>query len=106
MNRRPNHYHNHPERGTDTWDPPTLEQRASEAAEKATCQRCEVVILEDSSATGVVFGRLMVPILQVKHAYQLCGKCGLGLREYVFPKILEDHNYLAIKEKLLTEFWT
>jgi hypothetical protein len=83
----------------------TLDEKAEEAANKATCQRCETVILSDSSAEGVVFGRLIVPILGVKHEYQLCGKCGLGLREYVFPKILEDDGYLAVKNQLLTEHW-
>ena len=105
MNRRPNHYHNHPERGTNTWDPPqTLAERASEAAEKATCQRCDVVILQDPSAQGVVFGRLLVPLARVKRSYQLCGKCGLALREFIYPRILDDPVYLEIKRELL-ERW-
>ena len=109
----PNHYHHDslgdPETCTgDHNHPPrrTLEERAEEAAEEATCQRCDVVILEDPSAQGVVFGRLMVPLLRVQHAYQLCGKCGLGLREYLFPGILEDPSYLEVRRQLLTEHWT
>ena len=84
---------------------PTLEERAERAAETAQCSRCGVVILQEESKTGVVFGRLIVPILGVTHTYQLCGKCGLLLREFLFPGILDDPVYLAIKNRLLTEFW-
>lgn len=85
---------------------PSLEERAEAAAQEARCQRCEVVILDDASASGVVFGRLIVPVLGVKHEYQLCGKCGLGLREYVFPKLVDDPNYQSVKRQLLMEYWT
>lgn len=83
----------------------SLDALAEEAANKATCSRCGVVILADSSAEGVVFGRIMVPLVRVNHAFQMCGKCGLALREFVFPPLLQDRNYLAVKEQLLTRFW-
>jgi hypothetical protein len=109
---RPNHYFNDSlgDPATCSGDhnhlSPELTARAEEAANNARCARCQVVILEDSSKTGVVFGRLLVPILGVKHTYQLCGKCGLGLREFLFPGILDDPTYLAVKATLLGEHWT
>ena len=82
----------------------SLQERLVKAALEARCQRCEVVILEDSSKAGVVFGRLLVPVLGVKHAYQLCGKCGLALREFLFPRLLDDPNFVETKRQLLTEW--
>lgn len=87
-------------------DRPSLEERAAEAASRATCARCKVVILDDSSGSGVVLGRLIVPLLGIKHAYQMCGKCGLALREFIFPDLDRDPVYQECKRKLLTEFWT
>lgn len=89
--------HNHPDR--------TLEERAEEAAQTAQCDRCKVVILDDSSKLGVLFGRILVPLLGVKHTYQLCGKCGLALREFLFPRILDDPVYQDLKRQLVSEHW-
>lgn len=85
---------------------PTLEERAEAAARTAVCTRCDVVILEDRSATGVLFGRLIVPVLGVKRQFQLCGKCGLALREFLYPELASDPDYQLKKLALLTEFWT
>jgi len=84
----------------------SLDERAEEAAENAQCTRCGVIILQDTSSSGVVFGRIMVPLLRVTHTYQLCGKCGLALREFVFPALQSDPHFLEVKRRLLTEFWT
>jgi hypothetical protein len=84
---------------------PTLEERAEAAAREAVCTRCDAVILDEPSRAGVVFGRLMVPVLGAKHEFQLCGRCGLGLREYLYPEVQHDPRYNLIKNLLLTEHW-
>lgn len=84
---------------------PTLDERAEAAAREAVCTRCEAVILDEASKAGVVFGRLIVPIVSVTHTFQLCGKCGLGLREFLFPSITEDIIYQSVKHQLLTDHW-
>lgn len=83
----------------------SLEERAEEAARKATCRRCETVLLDDPSAIGMVFGRLRVPMSGVNLSYQLCGKCGLGLREFLQPSLVDDRAYQTAKVQLLTEHW-
>lgn len=82
-----------------------LDAKAEAAARDAKCQRCKVVILEDPSKSGVVFGRLMVPMLGVSHTYQLCGRCGLLLRELIYPELDYDEKYQQIKSALVEEFW-
>lgn len=82
-----------------------LQARAEAAAEQAECTRCKVRILADESKTGMVFGRLFVPLAGSRHTFQLCGKCGLALREFLFPHLLDDATYAEIKRLLLTEHW-
>lgn len=82
-----------------------LDERAEEAARNATCMRCQVVILGEASAVGMVFGRIIVPVTGIQENYQLCGKCGLALREFLTPELLQDQHYLGVKTQLLGEFW-
>lgn len=86
-------------------DPSSLDERAREAAERAECTRCSVRILSDDSKAGLVFGRVFVPVSDARHSFQLCGKCGLALREFLKPSLVDDPEYQLAKHRLLTEFW-
>lgn len=115
---RPNHYaqdalgdpyacigdHNHPY----DWNVEDAAERraaldaaAEEAAERAVCARCGVRILGDPSREGVVFGRVMVPMIRLKEAFQLCGRCGLKLREFLTPEVLDNDDYIGKRNQLL-----
>lgn len=85
---------------------PELDARAEEAASKATCKRCGVLILQDSSASGLVLGRIIVPGVNVNISYQLCGKCGLALQEFLCPGLVTEREYMAVKTQLLQEHWS
>lgn len=84
---------------------PTLDERAEAAAQEAVCTRCLAVILDEPSKAGLVFGRVLVPLLGVKDTFQLCGKCGLGLREYLYPEIALDPQYWSARQELLRDHW-
>lgn len=83
----------------------TLEERAEQAAENARCQRCEKRIMRDKSAEAMAFLRILVPGLGFKKAVQLCGRCGVDLREFLSPELADDPGFQATKQALLGE-WT
>lgn len=81
-----------------------LEARAAEAAAQAGCSRCKAVILEEGSLIGLVFVRMEAVATRQKDAVQLCGKCGLLLREFLRPERLDDPRYQAAAD-LLRRTW-
>lgn len=82
-----------------------LAARAAEAAGRARCDRCQVVILEAKSAAGAVTGLFRAVATGVNIHFNLCGMCALGLREYLRPAILLDPIYLDTKRQLTEEVW-
>lgn len=83
----------------------TLEERAAAAARKARCGRCQEVILETPSAMGVVTGHYRAVALKTTSPFKLCGECGLGLREFLNPRLKEDAAYNGFK-RLIRELWS
>lgn len=82
----------------------TLEERAEEAAKKAKCSRCGTVIMQDPGRLGLATGTLRTSALGTTVGFQLCGKCGLVVREAIWPKLLTDPNYLSLRAELM-EMW-
>lgn len=79
-----------------------IEQAAEEAGARAACSRCKAVIVEESSATGAVRGTYRAIALRPDYAqhFQLCGRCGLRLREFLFPEVEHNPIYLETKRQL------
>lgn len=82
----------------------TLEQKAARAAKRTRCGRCQVVILDSPSAMATVTGYYRAPALGTVTPYSLCGECGLLLREFLNPRLLDDSVYRA-SAKILREAW-
>ena len=83
-----------------------LEAEAEAAAERARCTICDVRIMGEKSRDGVLFGRIVGPFLEQPLTFQVCGLCGLKLREFIVPDVLDDPVYVESKATLLREFWT
>lgn len=81
-----------------------LEEKAAEAAKRAPCGRCGEVILETESAIGTVTGYYRAVAIGTTSSFQLCGECGLDLREFLNPHLVEDAIYRGFKE-LLRGMW-
>lgn len=81
-----------------------LEAKAAEAAKKALCGRCGGVIMETESAIGTVTGYYRAVAIGTVSPFQLCGECGLKLREFLNPQLVEDAIYRGFKE-LLRGMW-
>ena len=81
-------------------EPASLRQRAKEAADKAQCARCAVVILSDVSAVGAMTGLDRVPALGVNTHFALCGNCGLDLREWMFPAAAKTAGFQYVAREL------
>lgn len=84
---------------------PELEARAARLAAEAICTRCQTLIMDDSSAAGLMFLSVRVPLMSVKETHQLCGKCGVQVREFLYPELLGDEKFQSAKHELLMEHW-
>lgn len=82
-----------------------LEERAAKAAQEARCGRCRVVIVSAGSAMGVVTGYYRAVALGSTTAFQLCGLCGLELREFLQPALEDDRAFQNMKD-ILVEGWS
>lgn len=76
------------------------EERARQLAAEAPCSRCGEVILDGPSAVGVVTGQYRLVATRQSVPYQLCGMCGLRLREFLFPESTRDPRYTALRDAL------
>lgn len=79
----------------------TLEERAEQAAKNAKCSRCGVVIMSSPASLGLTTGTVRTSALGTTVGFQLCGGCGLAVREAIWPALLVDPKYLALREELL-----
>jgi transcription elongation factor Elf1 len=76
------------------------EERARQLAAEASCARCGEVILESPSAVGAVTGQYRAVAIGIAISFALCGMCGLRLREFISPKVVEDPMYQALRDSL------
>lgn len=83
---------------------PEIEAAAEQAALEARCERCRTFVVMDASAAGTILGRLIIPGAGKKHSFQLCGKCGLQLREFLMPELEFDRVFQEAKAALM-EHW-
>lgn len=81
-----------------------LEERAEKAASEAKCGRCGEVILRGTSAVGMVTGYYRAVALGVTAPFQLCGNCGIALREFINPRLEDDPIFQRVKKKI-QEMW-
>lgn len=83
----------------------TLEERAAEAARNARCGRCRRKMLESGTQEGFLTGYYRVMSLRQTVPFQLCGPCGVELREFLNPALAEDGQFQALK-KIILEGWS
>lgn len=81
-----------------------MDARAAEAARGARCGRCRELLLESGTAEGFLSGYYRVMALRQTVPFQLCGTCGIGLREYLNPELVTDPEFQQIKDSIL-EGW-
>lgn len=82
-----------------------LDIKAEAAARNAKCDRCAVKIMESPSYTGAMVGTFRVSVVGVTEGYQLCGRCGLYLREFLRPGLRHQAHFQGVKMELL-ERWS
>ncbi len=84
-----------------------IEQAAEQAAARAQCSRCKTVIMEEGSATGAVRGTYKAIALRPEYVQQfkLCGRCGLRLREFLFPEVEQNPLYVSTR-RALERLWS
>lgn len=75
-----------------------------ENAKQAKCSRCEEVVVETASMRGTVMVNYYVPAINVRRREILCGLCGLGFREFMYPHLVDNPQYQAAKTALVAEF--
>jgi len=81
-----------------------LEERAERAARNARCGRCRRRMLESGTQEGFLTGYYRVMSLRQTVPFQLCGPCGIELREFLNPDLAEDGQFQALK-KIILEGW-
>lgn len=81
-----------------------LDARAAEAARNARCGRCRKKMLESGTQEGFLTGYYRVMALRQTVPFQLCGPCGIGLREYLNPELTTDPEFQQIKDGIV-EGW-
>lgn len=62
-------------------------------AEKAACSRCKIKIVGSKGMEGTVFFSYFVPSTSHKQRGFLCGSCGLLLREFLYPDLVDNQEY-------------
>lgn len=78
-----------------------LEERAAEVAAEARCGMCSEVILDRPDATGAVVVRVRSLYSGAGENVQLCGTCGLAVREILNPALKTDTRYQRVKNEMI-----
>lgn len=78
-----------------------MAERAEELARHAKCTRCQTEILEEESAIAAIYGQFRVPVVGRVDHFKLCGMCGLLLREFLVPGVVNDAAYQEAKQELI-----
>ena len=78
-----------------------LEERAAEVAAEARCGMCDKVILDQPDATGALVVRVRSLYSGVGENVQLCGTCGLAVREILNPALKTDTRYQRVKNEMI-----
>lgn len=78
-----------------------LEERAAEVAAEARCGMCLKVILDQPDATGAVVVRVRSLYSGAGENVQLCGTCGLAVREILNPALKTDTRYQRVKNEMI-----
>lgn len=73
-------------------------------AREAKCERCGIPVVDAPSATGTVLLNYYVPALGTKDRVFLCGEHGLEFREFLYPHVKEDPEYVNAKALLQEHF--
>lgn len=79
----------------------SLEERAAEVAANARCGMCGEVILDRPDATGALVVRIRALYSGAGENVQLCGMCGLAVREILNPTLKTDTRYQRIKAEMI-----
>lgn len=78
-----------------------LEERAAEVAAEARCGMCLKVILDQPDATGALVVRIRALYSGLSENVQLCGMCGLAVREILNPALKTDTRYQRVKNEMI-----
>lgn len=79
----------------------SLEERAAEVAADARCGVCSKVILDQPDATGALVVRIRALYSGLGENVQLCGMCGLAVREILNPTLKNNDRYQRIKAEMI-----
>lgn len=79
----------------------SLEERAAEVAADARCGVCDKVILDRPDATGALVVRIRALYSGLGENVQLCGMCGLAVREILSPALKTDARYQRVKTEMI-----
>jgi hypothetical protein len=79
---------------------PDLPPRVIAKAREVACSRCAVVVVDSPSVEGTTMVNFYAPTSGMRRRAVLCGACGLLLREFLYPRLVDDPDYRAVAAEL------
>lgn len=79
---------------------PDLPPEVIAKARDVKCSRCSVVVVDSSSVEGTTMVNFYAPTSGMRRRAVLCGACGLALREFLYPGLLDIPEYQAVAAEL------